>query len=430
MPLHLIKLNRNLVSWSGWTAPEQSPIPRIPFRFTLYMSRYCLEDLLFISFLDGLFNGLSIGSILLLAALGLAIVFGLMGVINMAHGELMMLGAYTTFVVQNVFRQMGDGLFELYIFFALIAAFIVAALVGLVLERGVIRHLYGRPLETLLATWGVSLILQQFVRSVNWVFVLSLVLFCLLYFGGMWFVRQRPDFENIRKWAIAILLSLATGIALVAGRLLANAGGLAVTQPWFGAQNKDVTAPSWLRGGLPIGNYQLAYTRIFIMVLTIACVVAIYLFLQRSPWGLRIRSVTQNRNMSACLGIPTAKVDALTFALGSGLAGIAGCALSLLGSVGPNTGQNYIVSTFMVVVVGGVGKLLGAILGALGIGITQYIIGAGILANLTTFKPWVDFFTFFATTSMANVMVFALIVLFLQFRPGGLFPQKGRTADA
>jgi urea transport system permease protein len=389
-----------------------------------------LEDLLFISFLDGLFNGLSIGSILLLAALGLAIVFGLMGVINMAHGELMMLGAYTTFVVQNAFRQMGDGMFEIYIFFALIAAFIVAALVGLILERGVIRHLYGRPLETLLATWGVSLILQQFVRSVNWVFVVSLALFCLLYFGGLWFVRKRPDFADIRKWAIAILLSLSTAIALVAGRLMANLGGLAVTQPWFGAQNKDVTAPSWLRGGLPIGNYQLSYTRIFIMVLTIACVVAIYLFLQRSPWGLRIRSVTQNRNMSACLGIPTAKVDALTFALGSGLAGIAGCALSLLGSVGPNTGQNYIVSTFMVVVVGGVGKLLGAIIGALGIGITQYIIGAGILANLTTFKPWVDFFTFFATTSMANVMVFALIVLFLQFRPGGLFPQKGRTADA
>jgi len=385
---------------------------------------------LFISFLDGLFNGLSIGSILLLAALGLAIVFGLMGVINMAHGELMMLGAYTTFVVQNAFRQMGDGMFEIYIFFALIAAFIVAALVGLILERGVIRHLYGRPLETLLATWGVSLILQQFVRSVNWVFVVSLALFCLLYFGGLWFVRKRPDFADIRKWAIAILLSLSTAIALVAGRLMANLGGLAVTQPWFGAQNKDVTAPSWLRGGLPIGNYQLSYTRIFIMVLTIACVVAIYLFLQRSPWGLRIRSVTQNRNMSACLGIPTAKVDALTFALGSGLAGIAGCALSLLGSVGPNTGQNYIVSTFMVVVVGGVGKLLGAIIGALGIGITQYIIGAGILANLTTFKPWVDFFTFFATTSMANVMVFALIVLFLQFRPGGLFPQKGRTADA
>lgn len=385
---------------------------------------------MFISFLDGLFNGLSIGSILLLAALGLAIVFGLMGVINMAHGELMMLGAYTTFVVQNAFRQMGDGMFEIYIFFALIAAFIVAALVGLILERGVIRHLYGRPLETLLATWGVSLILQQFVRSVNWVFVVSLALFCLLYFGGLWFVRKRPDFADIRKWAIAILLSLSTAIALVAGRLMANLGGLAVTQPWFGAQNKDVTAPSWLRGGLPIGNYQLSYTRIFIMVLTIACVVAIYLFLQRSPWGLRIRSVTQNRNMSACLGIPTAKVDALTFALGSGLAGIAGCALSLLGSVGPNTGQNYIVSTFMVVVVGGVGKLLGAIIGALGIGITQYIIGAGILANLTTFKPWVDFFTFFATTSMANVMVFALIVLFLQFRPGGLFPQKGRTADA
>lgn len=383
-----------------------------------------------ISLLDGIFNGLSIGSILLLAALGLAIVFGLMGVINMAHGELMMLGAYTTYVVQNVFKSMGDGWFQIYIFPALLMSFIVAALVGLVLERGVIRYLYGRPLETLLATWGVSLILQQFVRSVNWVMVFGLVLFCLLFFGGLWLVKRRSDFDRVRNWAIAILLTLSTAIAWIAGLILANSFKLAVTQPWFGAQNQDVTAPAWLRGGLPIGGYQLPYARAFIMALTVLCVVGVYLFLQKSPWGLRIRSVTQNRNMSACLGIPTQKVDALTFALGSGLAGIAGCAVSLLGSVGPNTGQNYIVSTFMVVVVGGVGKLQGTIFAALILGVLDYVIGTGTLALITNFQPLVDFFTFFATASMSKVMVFFLIVVFLQFKPAGLFPQKGRTVDA
>lgn len=383
------------------------------------------------SILDGVFSGLSIGSILLLAALGLAIVFGLMGVINMAHGELMMLGAYTTFVVQNGFKKLGEPWTQFYIFAALILAFLVAALVGLILERGVIRFLYGRPLETLLATWGVSLILQQFVRSVNWVLVVGLALFCLLFFGGMWMLKRRADFERIRSWIIAVLLPLSTAIAIGVGSLLGQTYKLAVTKPWFGAQNVDVTAPKWLLGGLPIGNYQLPYTRMFIMLITVFCVIGIYLFLQRTPWGLRIRSVTQNRNMSACLGIPTQKVDALTFALGSGLAGIAGCAVSLLGSVGPNTGQNYIVNTFMVVVVGGVGKLVGTIVGALVIGVVDYIIGTGILALLFSFsQPLVDFFTFFATTSMSKVMVFLLIVVFLQFRPAGLFPQKGRAVDA
>lgn len=387
---------------------------------------------MFASILDGVFNGLSIGSILLLAALGLAIVFGLMGVINMAHGELMMLGAYTTCVVQRGFKLFGDDspLFDFYIFVALIAAFIVAALVGLALERGVIRYLYGRPLETLLATWGVSLILQQFVRSVNWVMVVGIALFCLLYFGGLWLVQKRPDFERIRKGAIALLLPLSVAISFAVGLFLSQTYKLAVTQPWFGAQNQDVTAPKWLRGGIPIGAYQLPSTRIFIMVLTVLCVIGVYIFLQRTVWGMRIRAVTQNRNMSACLGIPTKTVDALTFALGSGLAGVAGCAVSLLGSVGPNTGQNYIVNTFMVVVVGGVGKLVGTIVGALAIGIVDYVVGTGILALLTKFQPLVDFFTFFATTSMAKVMVFFLIVVFLQFRPGGLFPQKGRTVDA
>ncbi len=385
---------------------------------------------MFASILDGIFNGLSIGSILLLAALGLAIVFGLMGVINMAHGELMMLGAYTTVVVQNAFKGIGGPLFELYIFFALIAAFLVAALVGLALERGVIRYLYGRPLETLLATWGVSLILQQFVRSVSWVMVFGLILFSLLFFGGQWLLKRRADFESVQKWIVAALLPLSIGISLAASAFLGQTYKLAVTKPWFGAQNQDVTAPSWLRGGIPIGNFQLPSTRLFIMILTICCVAGVYWFLNRTKWGLRIRAVTQNRNMSACLGIPTRKVDAITFAIGSGLAGVAGCGLSLLGSVGPNTGQNYIVNTFMVVVVGGVGKLVGTVVGAMAIGIADYVIGTGILGNLTNNPALKEVFAFFATTSMAKVLVFALIILFLQFRPAGLFPQKGRTVDA
>lgn len=380
---------------------------------------------------DSLFNGLSIGAVLLIAALGLAIVFGLMGVINMAHGELMMLGAYTTFVVQNGFNLLGKQWFEVYILFALPMAFLVAAVMGVILERGVIRYLYGRPLETLLATWGVSLILQQFVRSVNWVLVIGLALFCLLFFGGLWIVSRRPDIDRIRNWVILVMLPLSLGIALATGAFLSQTYKLAVTQPWFGAQNVNVTAPSWLQGSLPLFGLTLPYVRLFIIGLTILCVAAIYLFLNRSAWGLRIRAVTQNRSMSACLGIPTKTVDALTFALGSGLAGVAGCAISLLGSVGPNTGQNYVIDTFMVVVVGGVGKLVGSIVAAIAIGTINYLIGSGILAlSLAPIKPLADLFTFFSTTSMAKVMVFALIIAFLQVRPGGIFPQKGRTVDA
>lgn len=382
-----------------------------------------------ISLLDGLFNGISIGSVLLLSALGLAIVFGLMGVINMAHGELMMLGAYTTYVVQNVFK--GGPLFELYMFVALIVAFVVTALVGLLLERGVIRYLYGRPLETLLATWGVSLILQQFVRSISWLLLIEIGLFCGLFFAALWVLSRRADFQRIRNWAIAVMLVLSLAVAGVVGAFLGQTFKLAVTKPWFGAQNVELTAPRWLRGGLPLGGYQLPYSRLFIMVLTLACLAGVYWFLQRSAWGLRIRSVTQNRSMSACLGIPTQKVDALTFALGSGLAGVAGCAVSLLGSVGPNTGQNYIIDTFMVVVVGGVGKLVGSVVAAMAIGTVSYLVGSGTLALLLMpIKPLADFFTFFASTSMAKVMVFALIIVFLQFRPAGIFPQKGRTVDA
>ena len=235
---------------------------------------------MFSGLLEAIFNGMSIGSVLLISALGLAIVFGLMGVINLAHGELMMLGAYTTFIVQNVFKLFPAPLFEFYIFFALIAAFIVAAAAGLVLERGVIRFLYGRPLETLLATWGVSLILRQFVRSISWVLAIAIVLFCGLFFGGMSLVKRRLDFERIRTRSIAIILPLSIGISGVVSMLIAQTFKLAVTQPWFGAQNVDVTAPAWLRGGLPIGDFQLPYSRLFIMVITIVCLVGIYLFLQ------------------------------------------------------------------------------------------------------------------------------------------------------
>lgn len=381
--------------------------------------------------LEGLFNGISIGAVLLIAALGLAIVFGLMGVINMAHGELIMLGAYTTFVVQNGFKMLGSPWFETYIFFALPIAFLVTAIVGLILERGVIRYLYGRPLETLLVTWGVSLILQQFVRSISWLLAIGIALFCILFFGGLWLISKRLDFERIRNLVVTVMLPLSLAISLVTGVLLNQTFQLAINKPWFGAQNVDVTAPSWLRGGLPLGSFQLPYARLFIIVLTIICLVGIYQFLQKSVWGLRIRAVTQNRSMSACLGIPTQKVDALTFAIGSGLAGVAGCAVSLLGSVGPNTGQNYIVDTFMVVVVGGVGKLVGSVVAAMAIGTVSYLIGSGTLALiLTPVKPLADVFTFFATTSMAKVMVFALIIAFLQVRPAGIFPQKGRTVDA
>jgi urea transport system permease protein len=381
-------------------------------------------------FLEAVFNGVSIGAVLLIAALGLAIIFGLMGVINMAHGELIMFGAYTTFVVQNVCKQLGGVWFEVYIFLALIIAFIFTAGVGLILEKSVIRYLYGRPLETLLATWGVSLIFQQFVRSVNLLLIIGIALFSVLFFGGLWILNSRNNLQKIRNWVVGVLLFLSLGLTITICNLLSKTYQQAVTLPWFGAQNVDVTAPSWLQSGISLAGVQLPYARLFIIVLTIICVGGIYLFLQRSHWGLRIRAVTQNRSMSACLGIPTQKVDAITFALGSGLAGVAGCAISLLGSVGPNTGQNYIIDTFMVVVVGGVGNLAGTILAALGIGTINYLIGSGTLALLLgAVKPLADLFSFFATTSMAKVMVFALIIVFLQWKPGGIFPKKGRHVD-
>ncbi len=390
--------------------------------------------------LQSLFDGINIGSVLLIAALGLAIVFGLMGVINLAHGELMMLGGYSTFVVQNIFKSIGGDssfLFNFYIFAALPVAFIVAALVGLLLERGVIRFLYGRPLETLLATWGISLFLRQFVRSANWLLIICIGVFCLLFFGAVWVLSRRHlPWERykalgIKNLIVTAIFILSAAIATVLGLLMK--GNEFIAKAWFSSRNVDVTAPVWLRGGLPIGNFQLPYSRLFIIILTIICIAAIYWFLNRSNWGLRIRSVTQNRSMSACLGIATDKVDALTFALGSGLAGVAGCAISLLGSVGPNTGQNYIVDTFMVVVVGGVGNLLGTIIAALIIGVTSYLVNSGTIALLSSsveaLKPVTDFFNFFASTSMSKVMIFALIITFLQVKPAGIFAPKGRTAE-
>jgi urea transport system permease protein len=280
-------------------------------------------------------------------ALGLAIVFGLMGVINMAHGELMALGAYATFVVQNVFRERWPGHFDAYFVVALPVSFAVAALVGVVLERGVIRRLYGRPLETLLLTWGASLIIQQGLRL------------------------------------------------------------------HFGAANVDVSSPTWLSGGFALmTGLTLPFNRLFIIGLASVSVAAMYWLLFRTGTGLRIRAVTQNRAMSSCLGVRAGWVDATTFALGAGLAGLAGCALTQIGNVGPSLGQNYIVDSFMVVVTGGVGKLLGTILAAAGIG----TLNKGIEPALGAV--------------FAKVAILIVVMLFLQRRPAGLFATRGRGAEA
>jgi urea transport system permease protein len=296
---------------------------------------------------ETLFQGASLASILLLMALGLAIVFGLMGVINMAHGELMALGAYATFVVQNVFRGVWPGAFDYYFVAALPVSFVVAAAVGVVLERGVIRRLYGRPLETLLLTWGASLIIQQALRL------------------------------------------------------------------WFGAANVDVASPRWLSGGVPVMvNLTLPYNRVFIIGLAVVAIVAMYGLLFRTDAGLRIRAVTQNRGMAGCLGVRAGWVDAATFAIGAGLAGLAGCALTQIGNVGPSLGQNYIVDSFMVVVTGGVGKLAGTILAAAGIG----GLNKGIEPALGAV--------------FARVAILVGVILFLQRRPAGLFATRGRSAEA
>jgi urea transport system permease protein len=293
------------------------------------------------------FSGISLGSILLLVALGLAITYGLMGVINMAHGELMMIGAYATYVVQNLFRQYLPGAFDWYLVAAVPTAFAAAALMGAILERGVIRFLYGRPLETLLATWGISLMLMQLVRTL------------------------------------------------------------------FGAQNVGVENPAWMSGGiLLMGNVQLPWNRIVIIGFAVAVLFGMALLISRSRLGLFVRGVTQNRAIASCMGVNTARVDTYAFALGSGIAGLAGCALSQVGNVGPDLGQAYIVDAFMVVVLGGVGQLAGTVYAALGLGVLNKFI-----------EGW-------AGAVLAKIAVLVLIVVVIQKRPQGLFAVKGRSAEA
>ena len=294
-----------------------------------------------------LFTGISLGSILLLVALGLAITYGLMGVINMAHGELMMIGAYTTWGVQNLFRHFAPGLFDGYILVAIPASFLVAAAVGAILERGVIRFLYGRPLETLLATWGISLVLMQVVRSL------------------------------------------------------------------FGAQNVEVENPSWMSGGIAVAsNLTLPYNRLAIIAFAALVLLATYLLIGRTRLGLFVRGVTQNRRMASCTGINTVRIDTMAFALGAGIAGMAGCALSQVGNVGPDLGQSYIVDSFMVVVLGGVGQLAGTVLAALGLGLMNKVL-EGV-----------------AGAVLAKIFVLIFIVVFIQKRPQGLFALKGRSAES
>jgi urea transport system permease protein len=342
-----------------------------------------------------------------------------------------MLGAYVTFVVQSIFKPMGGVMFELYFPIALVASFLVTALIGVLLERTLIRQLYGRPLETLLATWGVSLILVQLVRSVTTAMMLGIVSAVLL---GLLAVRvlaakfgDRPFFPYLRGvlWAVALAIGLAVNAALANLRPLANA--------WFGPRNIDVTAPHWLQGSWgKIAGIELPGIRIFIILLSVVLLLSMLWFLRKSIWGLRMRAVTQNRQMSNCLGIPTDRVDSITFGIGSGLAGVAGAGITLLGSVGPNLGAAYIVSCFMVIVLGGVGNLTGTVIASLLLGILQSVIGSGSILiafpNLpASVKGVVEFF---ATTSMSLVLVFIFIIAFLQFRPNGMFPQKGRSVEA
>ncbi|WP_110971392.1 urea ABC transporter permease subunit UrtB [Pseudomonas huaxiensis] len=292
------------------------------------------------------FSGLSLGSILLLAALGLAITFGLLGVINMAHGEMLMLGAYTTYVVQVMVQRYAPGAIEFYPLLALPLAFFVSAGVGMLLERTVIRHLYGRPLETLLATWGISLILIQAIRLI------------------------------------------------------------------FGAQNVEVANPAWLSGGMQVlPNLVLPYSRIVIIGFALFVVLLTWLLLNRTRLGLNVRAVTQNRNMAACCGVPTGRVDMLAFGLGSGIAGLGGVALSQIGNVGPDLGQSYIIDSFLVVVLGGVGQLAGSLWAAFGLGIANKLLEPQIGAVL------------------GKILILALIILFIQKRPQGLFALKGRVID-
>jgi len=306
------------------------------------------DRLRFVGIAANLFQGISLGSVLLLAAIGLAITFGVMGIINMAHGEMIMLGAYTAYVCQQLFRAFlpGDWI-DAYLLVSVPVAFLFAGAVGVLLERSVIRFLYGRPLETLLATWGVSLILQQAVRSI------------------------------------------------------------------FGSPNKEVSNPSWMTGGFdPIGGFTVTWNRLYIIVFCFIVLGVLALILNRTSFGLHMRAVTQNRAMASVMGIRTARVDALTFGLGSGIAGMAGVALSQVGNVSPNLGTIYIVDSFLVVVFGGVGNLMGTLVGALSLGIVNKFL-----------EP-------VAGAILGKIVVLVAIILFIQRRPRGLFALKGRTVEA
>jgi urea transport system permease protein len=354
-----------------------------------------------------------------------------MGVINLAHGEFMMIGAYVTFVVQGLFKPLPGFLFELYFPVALLFSFLVTALFGALLERTLIRLLYGRPLETLLATWGVSLVLIQLVRSISSAMLLGIIAAVVLGLVGSRFLARRFQDRPFLPYISGLLWVFASLIGLVLVNLLASIRPLG--SAWFGPRNIDVTAPKWLQGSWGmIGGIELPGIRVFIILLSAVLLLATLWFLSKSVWGLRMRAVTQNRQMSNCLGIPTDRVDSITFALGSGLAGVAGAAITLLGSVGPNLGAAYIVSCFMVIVLGGVGNLAGTVLASLMLGIIQSVVGSGSLLLMFPTMPAVakSIVEFFATTSMSLVLVFIVIIAFLQFRPNGMFPQKGRSVEA
>ena len=295
---------------------------------------------------QNIWYGLSLGSVLLLAAIGLAITFGVMGVINMAHGEMVMIGAYVTFVVQEVIRQHYPALFDYSLAIALPLAFLTAGFVGVLIERGVIRFLYGRPLETLLATWGLSLILQQAVRTV------------------------------------------------------------------FGPTNREVGAPSWMSGAFELGGLSITYNRLWIIVFSMTVFIALLFVLRYTRFGLEMRAVTQNRRMASSMGIKTSYVDALTFGLGSGIAGIAGVALSQIDNVSPNLGQGYIIDSFLVVVFGGVGNLFGTLIAAFSLGIANKFL-----------EP-------FAGAVLGKILILVLIIIFIQKKPRGLFALKGRAVEA
>ncbi len=377
-----------------------------------------------------LLDGISIGAVLLLAATGLAIVFGLMGVINLAHGELMMVGAYVTFVTQNMFKPLGDGIFQLYYIVALFFAFMVTALVGVLLERTLIRQLYGRPLETLLATWGVSLVLIQFIRSVSTSMAVGIAIALIIGFSARKFAPLKLRKAQFYPYLSGLFWLISAVVGFFS--ITAMSGSKVLAKPWFGPRNIDVTAPKWLQGSWgSIAGIELPGIRIFIIVLSFLLLALVAWFLTKSVWGLRIRAVTQNRQMSNCLGIPTDSVDSITFGIGSGLAGVAGAAITLLGSVGPNLGAAYIVSCFMVIVLGGVGNLVGTVIASLMLGIIQSIIGSGSLLIAFPDMPAsaASVVEFFATTSMSYVLIFIFIIAFLQFKPTGMFPQKGRSVE-